>query len=155
MNIPQHWHRAQRGEFFGWGWSSENEAAARAMAESQLAKVEQLYAAGELRDRQRRYYSDRPMREPVLREFRAADGTLSALVTRNSYGCLVLNTARALFVDVDFPEAPPASAGLLGRLFGKNPAPAPDHAAVALAKAAAWAASRPGWSWRTALQVPG
>ncbi len=46
-------------------FSSRNEAAARVMAESQLAKIEQLHAAGELRERQRRYYSDRPMREPV------------------------------------------------------------------------------------------
>jgi len=29
---------------------------------------------------------------------------VAAAITRNSYGCLVLNTARVMFVDVDLPE---------------------------------------------------
>ncbi len=53
------------------------------------------------------YYLDRPMREPVLREVKKDNGELAAVVTRNSYGCLVLNTARVMFVDVDLPELKP------------------------------------------------
>ena len=47
---------------------------------------------------------------------------LTAAVTRNGYGALVLNTAQAMFVDIDFPE-PGGGAGLsrlVGRLFGKK-----------------------------------
>jgi hypothetical protein len=66
------------------------------------------------------------MREPVLREFRDPDGMLVAAVTRNSYGCLVLNTARLRVVDVDAPAAKRSSflAGLFGfRRPPKNPLP--------------------------------
>ena len=67
-------------------------------------------------DRGRYGYPDRPMREEVLRAFRDADGKLKAAVSRNSYGCLVLNTAAALFVDIDSPESKESSflAGLFG-----------------------------------------
>ena len=40
------------------------------------------------------------------------------MITRNSFGCLVLNTTTIMFVDVDIPES--ASPGLFGRLFGKK-----------------------------------
>ena len=100
-------------------------------------------------------YADRPLREPVLQEIRTAAGELSAVVTRNSYGCHVLNTARALFVDVDFPE--PAKGGALagqrlrssiGSLFGRKPEPPADPQQSAIAKAEDWAKRQPGWNWR-------
>jgi hypothetical protein len=42
-------------------------------------------------------YGNRPMREPVTKEIRNAAGELAAAVTRNSYGCHVLNASGALF----------------------------------------------------------
>jgi len=36
-----------------------------------------------------------------------ASATIDAVVTRNHYGCLVLNAARTLFIDVDFVPASP------------------------------------------------
>ena len=45
-------------------------------------------------------YADRPLREEIVEEISGANGP-SAVITRNSYGALVLNTSRAMFVDVD------------------------------------------------------
>jgi hypothetical protein len=45
-------------------------------------------------------YGSRPMREEIVQEIRDAHG-LAAVITRNAYGSLVLNTARVMFVDVD------------------------------------------------------
>jgi hypothetical protein len=75
-------------------------------------------------------YADRPLREPVLREIRDSAGEISAVVTRNSYGCHVLNTVQAMFVDVDLPEG------------------AESLADASIAKADAWARRQPGWGWR-------
>ena len=61
---------------------------------------------------------------------RDSAGEVSAVATRNSYGCHVLNTAKAMFVDVDLPES------------------VENLAAVSMAKADAWARQHSGWSWR-------
>jgi hypothetical protein len=45
-------------------------------------------------------YADRPVREEIVEEIRRGD-ELRAVITRNSYGALVLNTPRVMFVDVD------------------------------------------------------
>jgi hypothetical protein len=63
-------------------------------------------------------YGDRPMREEIV-ETIGARGDGAAIVTRNRYGSLVLNTARLLFLDVDLP---PAKGGL-ARLFGRGQPP--------------------------------
>lgn len=100
------------------GWSNESLDAARAVA---LQIAERLWAriASGSRDSARYPYGDRPLPEPVVREFFAPDGTPSAIVTRNVYGALVLNTARLMFVDVDRPPQRGSPWGKLGAaLFG-------------------------------------
>src|SRR5205814_5995494 len=64
------------------------------------------------------YYPDRPFREQVLQQMKTSSGDVAAVVTRNSYGCLVLNTSQIMFVDVDLPE-PKVPRGLFSRLLGK------------------------------------
>ncbi len=49
-------------------------------------------------------YGDRPFREELLEKWIDDDEKTYAAVSINSYGCKVLNTASAMFVDVDFPE---------------------------------------------------
>jgi hypothetical protein len=66
-------------------------------------------------------YADRPMREEIVREIREGD-RLTAAITRNSYGCLVLNAADTMFIDIDYG---PEGAGttlkrFFGGLFGKK-----------------------------------
>lgn len=45
-------------------------------------------------------YGERPLREELIQEIRNGD-EIAAVITRNSYGALVLNTNRVMFVDVD------------------------------------------------------
>ena len=58
--------------------------------------------------------------EPVLRDWKDEQGGLTAAITRNSYGCLVLNTAQIMFVDVDAPEPKSSGGGFFAGLFGKE-----------------------------------
>ncbi|HYR09724.1 MAG TPA: hypothetical protein VEQ60_18255, partial [Longimicrobium sp.] len=114
MLIPRFWSRAESTattpdgkfvRFHVWRGSRSSEAEAQALAQE---------AVGRIRDRvsrgagfpERYAYGDRPLREEVITEFAggaagAAVDAPEAAITRNSYGALVLNAARAFFIDVD------------------------------------------------------
>jgi hypothetical protein len=98
MRIPTFWARASRDGYEAPGWSFDSIEEAKLVAEKQLAiLIEVLEKA---RAPQGRYlYGDRPVREPVVETLAA-----NALVTRNSYGALCLNTSDVVFVDVDVGE---------------------------------------------------
>ncbi|MEX0939211.1 MAG: hypothetical protein WDZ59_15220 [Pirellulales bacterium] len=51
-------------------------------------------------------YGDRPLCEEIIEEYRDGQGQLTAAVTRNAYGALVLNTALVLFADIDYEDRP-------------------------------------------------
>src|SRR5579872_167328 len=102
MNFPKYWARGQSGGFAVWHWSDSSEAEARAAAQAKAEKMAAQWKADNL-PTDRYGYGNRPMREPVVREMRNAAGELTNAITRNSYGCHVLNSAQALFVDIDFP----------------------------------------------------
>lgn len=127
----------------GWSVSSLQDAAAVAAQrlEEALGRVRagQPLGGG--------YYPRLPLREEVLTDVLADDGTLLAVVTRNRYGAEVLNTDRVLVADVDLASPTPTGGGggLLGRLLGRK-APEPDPAggeAAAVDRVAALARSRP------------
>jgi hypothetical protein len=132
-----------------WGWSETSADDAQVQARERVARLAQRVEAGE--DLSHRYgYPDRPMREPVLREFRDADGKLTAALTRNGYGSVVLNTARLMFVDIDLEEAKKSGAGSWFKgLFGRGTEPPkPSRLDERLETVAAWTQSQPGWGWR-------
>jgi hypothetical protein len=148
--FPKHWHQARNGPATGWGWSDESPEAARTEAERRAARVLEWLKQGFPENRGRYGYPDRPMREEVLREFRDADGSLKAAVSRNSYGCLVLNTADALFLDIDGPESKESNflAGLFGfRRPDKNRKAGAFEAGVTEG-VQRWLRSHPDWGWR-------
>jgi len=64
-------------------------------------------------------YAERPVREEIVDEFAHADEQ-AAVITRNSYGSLILNTPRVLFADIDFKPPALSLSSLLGALFGKK-----------------------------------
>jgi hypothetical protein len=153
MNFPRFWARGRAGNFTCWRWSNVSLSEAQAEADTGARKMAELFKAG-ARPLERYGYADRPLREPVLHD---AFGNRTAVVTRNSYGCEVLNASSAMFVDIDFPEkeaAAPAkhSTGFLGSLFGRASAPEPppprDPAQQAIANAERWAREHDGWNWR-------
>jgi hypothetical protein len=149
MNFPKFWVKGEAQGASAWGWSNEGVAQAKALATEIAQRVAARLARGE-RDRLRRYeYGERPLREEVLREFRDGAATARAVITRNSYGSLILNTAGLLFVDVDLGE-PPRRGGVLSRLLGSEKDVAAHEAArkAALERAEDWVQRNPGWGWR-------
>ena len=98
-------------------------------------------------------YTDREVREPVLRTLDGANGECAAVVTRTAYGSEVLNTERLMFVDIDLP-APKASAGLIAmllRLFRGSPSETPPASTPTDAKLASlrqWQTSNSSWAFR-------
>lgn len=138
MKIARYWTRAdaealtpggQRIRTRARGWSDEGLESARACARDLARRVAERLASGAA-NAPRYPYGDRPLPEPVVREFSGG----AALVTRNAYGALVLNTGRLLFADIDAqpPHAGLARsfAGAFAALFGKKDpsSPASDPA---------------------------
>ena len=147
MNFPPFWARGASGDFSCWRWSTRSLAEAQTLAAQAAEQLAERFRHGDLPKRAHGYYPDRPFREPVLREIKNSAGETAAVITRNSYGCLVLNTARVMFVDVDLPE--PKRPGLFKRLFGKPEAPPPVSSQNdAIAKAESWARQHTDWGWR-------
>ncbi|HPY32270.1 MAG TPA: hypothetical protein PLT00_08740 [Verrucomicrobiota bacterium] len=147
VNFPKYWAKGECGYLQAWRGSSNSLAEAQALANQAAQRLAERFRVGNFPPQRGGYYPDRPFREPVLHEIKDAADEVSAVVTRNSYGCQVLNTARIMFVDVDLPEPKPAG-GFLKRLFG-SPTPAPKASADnALAKVEMWTRQRPDWGWR-------
>ncbi|HEY2574633.1 MAG TPA: hypothetical protein VGH65_11205 [Verrucomicrobiaceae bacterium] len=153
MHFPRFWAKGQTGNLSCWRWSDESLVDAQCQASDAADKLAERFQSGE-RLKNRYGYASAALREPVLREIKDESGAVSAAVTRNAYGCFVLNCARVMFVDVDLPE-PAARPGLLdflGKLFGK-PAPAKKTGGASEAeiadKSEAWIRGHPGWGWRT------
>lgn len=134
MNIPKIWKQAARDiagaggpmRIVAWGWSTTDSAEATRLARERLERMSERIAQG--LDLPSRYdYGERPLREEILRELGSDDG--AAVVTRNAYGALILNTARVMFVDVDLStEAESDSSGgssWLGRWFSRSGPAAP------------------------------
>lgn len=147
MNFPRFWARGEWGNFICWRWSSNSVAEAKALAAEAAQKLAERYEAGTLDRRCGTYYPDRPFREPVLQEIKDSAGETAAVITRNSYGCLVLNTARVMFVDVDFPERRVFS-GFFARLFGKGSPETSDPLVAAMARVESWTLAHSEWGWR-------
>jgi hypothetical protein len=90
------------------GWSNESLEGARQRARETAGKIAAALVSGQI-DRQKQYlYGDRPLPEPITREFGSA-----GVVTRNSYGTLVLNTSNLMFVDIDRSDAAASPAELI------------------------------------------
>ena len=149
MNFPPFWARGEAGDFFSWRWSFTSLQEAQALANDAARQLAERFKRRDFSPSHQHYYPGRPFREQVLREVKNNEGEVIAVVTRNSYGCMVLNTSRVMFVDVDLPE-PKASGGFLKRLFGK-PATAPvvdNLQNGVVARAENWMRNHDGWGWR-------
>jgi hypothetical protein len=155
MRIARHWVRStveavdksgrpMRGEAWGWSATSVEEAQRRG-AEIARRVADWLargahYSNAPKRSFQYAYCDERPPREEIVQELQDAGGAITAVITRNNYGALVLNASELMFVDVDFETAKPASPGLLSRLLGKRKPekPAPNSEAEVQVRIAEW-----------------
>ena len=147
MNFPPFWAKGSSGDFACWRWSTRSLAEAQSLADQAAQQLADRFRAGDFPPKGGGYYPDRPFREQVLKEIKDATGNTAAVITRNSYGCQVLNTARVMFVDIDLPEPKPT--GFFQRLFGKPDVSAPAASeGGALANIENWTRNRPDWGWR-------
>lgn len=148
MHFPKYWSKGTEDNYTCWRWSDVSLADAAQLAQVAVRELARLMSAG-IPPKNTYAYFDRPMREPVLQELRGSAGAVSAVVTRNSYGCLVLNTSSVMFVDVDLPETPVSIGSWFKKLFGKQEASGTgDAESRVLAQAEAWIEANPGWGWR-------
>ena len=96
------------------GWSDDSMDAAKAKAREVAQRVAQRVLQ---QGRKEKYpYGDRPLPEPLIKQF--AGG--SAIVTRNLYGALILNTDEMMFVDIDAENgrAPDVDVEAVARRYG-------------------------------------
>jgi hypothetical protein len=157
MHFPKFWAKGSRQgtdsegrprRFECWRWSDDSEAIATASADEAARRLVEKAATGEFPP-DFYGYTDRPLREESIREIRTQRGDLSGVITRNSYGCLVLNTERVMFVDIDIPGLEHARRdrpGFFARLFG---AKSRDELIEPIIKRAqVFAYSNSSWGWR-------
>ena len=138
MNIPPYWAKARaevsqnwgrKSDLCAWGWSAEGQAQAEDHARRRLSSLLARIEAGERLPRGYGY-GNRPLREEIVDRIDAASGG-TAVVTRNAYGCLVLNTENVLFLDIDIPRR--SATGLLRSLLG-GAKPSPEEKILAQLK---------------------
>src|SRR5256885_12198457 len=109
MKIPRFWARSTRasgarGRMVACcEWSDLSVEDARRRADARAIELSAKFGDGVPLNRY--LYGDRPLREEIVRTIKSAAGEETAIITRNVYGALVLNTRRAMFIDVDFGAA--------------------------------------------------
>lgn len=166
MKLAHHWHKARatatdrRGGAWSverWGWSDVSDAAAREQAtRAATDSAARIAAAGAWPNPYEYGLAGRPLREEVVTAQRDDNDVVYLAITRNRYGALVLNAARALFIDIDRRGPEPSAkstpgGGLLSRLFGRPTALPPRPATPSgpdLSAIQTWAAAHPDWSLR-------
>lgn len=120
MLVPHHWAEARLQHREGrrtvtvrrFGWSDESEAQAQAHAEARAREALDRVLAGEtLPRRERRVAYNGAEGMPIREEIVERHG--EAVVTRNGYGALCLNTPDLLFADIDFALRPSSGRAIL------------------------------------------
>lgn len=120
MLVPRHWAEARLQHREGrrtvtvrrFGWSDESEALAQAHAEARAREALDRVLAGEtLPRRERRVAYNGAEGMPIREEIVERHG--EAVVTRNGYGALCLNTPDLLFADIDFVLRPSSGRAIL------------------------------------------
>ncbi len=128
MKVYRYWAREStkvpvRGEVWEIACFGSSNTSIEDATEDARGKVETAKKAIMTGHRPQHYeYTDRPLREEIKREYHQ-EGVLTAVITRNTYGALVLNTDRVMFIDIDTGREP-INLGIVDffcRLFGKVP----------------------------------
>lgn len=165
MKIPKYWARgtysdssSTKGEICAWGWSDISQDDAKSAAVERAKRISQALNDPDrdvkgLRRGQEYEYGAYPLREEVIETLKDDAGNVIAMITRNRYGALVLNTTQVCFVDVDFPEPTSAGLGFFDKIKWFFSSSMYKEASEALAKKTtdsigAWAKAHPHQSFR-------
>lgn len=158
MRIPKFWSKAtaegdtgngRTRRFSCWRSSDISPEDAHQSALAVAKRVLDALLSGRRLDRYP--YGCLPLREEVVNKLEDDQGNPFAAVTRNSFGSLVLNTERVMFVDIDFPLVftGEATRYFFARLFGlakKSPEAKREERATKCLEQ--FMAQRPGWGLR-------
>lgn len=103
MKFPRYWSRAtnESGRVIAKGWSESSQEEASANAMARLRRILDALGSGRSLEHYR-YVVDHVICEEVIDRVEHG-GVEIAVVSRNAYGSLVLNTTRLLIADVDVP----------------------------------------------------
>ncbi len=110
MRIPPYWaketrsgedQKGKRYTFWAWGWSFSSLTAAKEDATARARRIIDRLKSGIQPDTYD--YLERPLREEIIDSIKQGEDEI-AVITRNRYGALTLNSASVCFADVDFPE---------------------------------------------------
>lgn len=123
-----------------WQWSEVSREEAQRRADDRVSELAQKIRAGQQLSRYG--YGERPLREEIAQGVTNAAGSEVAIVTRNTYGALVLNAASAMFIDIDFADkgAAAAAGGGFQWGFGKR---APSQEDQRVERITTWASRYP------------
>lgn len=133
--FARYWAKGVAGPFSCWKYSNTSLEEAQGLANARIAQIAENYKHSKTLPN-KYLYSDKRLREPVIEEVH------NSVISRNAYGCLVLNTADVMFVDIDFPEE--KSSGFLNIFSSKSK----DVQTETIAQIEAWSEENPKWGWR-------
>src|SRR5208282_1406058 len=109
MKIPRYWAKSNLPPPGGggrpnsvscWRWSNVSVSDAQHQADARAIELARMFEAGT--ELNRYGYGDRALREEIIQTVASNAQSDVAIVTRNAYGALVLNTSSVMFIDVDF-----------------------------------------------------
>ena len=158
MKFPRYWSKATATEtdhhgkpwpVTCWRWSDTSPADAQ-----RLALEAARHAARRLARHQEPdcyLYGQQPLREEVIHAEVDSQGQQAIAITRNAYGVLVLNVARVMFIDIDFPPVTHFAQlkYFFARLFGsKRPPPQEQQVTRSLARLEAFLEDYADWGLR-------
>lgn len=104
-----------------WGWSADDPSEAQQRSEESSRRLAERVSSGQPFPDKYISYGDRPAREEILSETADETGNMIAMVTRNRYGAVVLNTSDLMFIDIDVPpDRPPGLLDAIKGLFGSR-----------------------------------
>jgi hypothetical protein len=135
--FARYWAKGVAGPFSCWKFSNVSQEEARNLANTRVAQIAENYKQSGILPNNY-LYSDKRLREPVIEELH------NSVISRNSYGCLVLNTADIMFIDIDFPEEK-KSIPAQWPFISEKPK---DVQVEIITRIDAWSAKNPQWGWR-------
>ena len=158
MKIPAYWakgvaedtdRKGQRASLSCWRSSDRSQEDAQQSALAAAKEKLRNFINGSRPDRY--FYGETPLREETVEKITGAEGQVVAVVTRNAHGCLILNTAQVMFIDLDFP---PVSLGesighFFAKMFNKSaPSPVSRRVSAVTGRLERFLGDHPRWGLR-------
>ena len=148
MKFPNFWIRVEnpKGTVAARGWSDTSLEEATRNAQERLQRILAALRSHKTLDLDRYSYEiDRVICEEVIDRVYEQDEEIG-VVSRNSYGSLVLNASRMMFVDVDFPT--PSRPTWFARWFSKPVPPPLTPQEIVMARVREWQSRHPDFTLR-------